>query len=102
MTERLTAGRCRRLALDGENLPRAAFADLATSAGLPYARAALLAAVDYAHRTGGCAAQGTAIHELVTQRRPTAEPAELSALLERLRLVHLAGTACQTVVAAFA
>ncbi|MEU5274527.1 hypothetical protein AB0G77_39795 [Streptomyces hygroscopicus] len=86
VSERLSACRCRRLALDGEDLTRAALVDLAASAGRPYARAVLLAAVDYAHRTGGCAAQGTAIHELVAQRRPAAEPAELSALLERLRL----------------
>jgi hypothetical protein len=88
--------------LDGRDVSRAGLTSVAASLGLPYAPALLLASVDYAHRTGRCAQQGAVLHELVSAARPEGEPAELSALLERLRLVHQAGTKCQAVVDAFA
>ncbi|MQY40923.1 hypothetical protein SRB17_89560 [Streptomyces sp. RB17] len=74
---------------------RAALTSLAASFGLPYARALLPASLDYAHRTGGCAQQRAVLHELVAAHPPADEPGELSALLQRLRLVHQAGTQCQ-------
>lgn len=93
---------CGRIELDGQDVSRAGLTSVAVSPGLPYARALLLASLDYAHRSGGCPQQVTVLHELVSAPRPDNEPAELSALLERLRLVHQAGTKCQAVVDAFA
>ncbi|MER7309927.1 hypothetical protein [Streptomyces griseoluteus] len=93
---------CGRIELDGQDMSRAGLTSVAVSFGLPYARALLLASLDYAHRTGRCAQQGTVLHELVSAACPDGEPAELSALLHRLRLVHQGGTECQAVVDAFA
>lgn len=78
---------CGRIELDGQDVSRAGLTSVAVSPGLPYARALLLASLDYAHRSGGCPQQVTVLHELVSAPRPDNEPAELSALLERLRLV---------------
>ncbi|MCT9004634.1 hypothetical protein [Streptomyces rhizosphaerihabitans] len=102
LLDRMAPCACGRIELDGRDVSRAGLTSVAASLGLPYARALLLASVDYAHRTGGCAQQGAVLHELVSAARPEGEPAELSALLERLRLVHQAGTKCQAVVDAFA
>ncbi|MFC8408589.1 hypothetical protein ACFUG9_34250 [Streptomyces griseoincarnatus] len=102
LISRMTPCACGRIELDGQDVSRAGLTAVAVSPGLPYARALLLASLDYAHRTGGCAGQAARIHELVDAPRPADEPEELTALLERLRLVHAAGTECKAVVDAFA
>lgn len=50
----------------------------------------MLAAIDYAHRTFGCAGLSALLHELTDKTRATFEPPALTALLDRIRAAHRA------------
>ncbi|MBC7271985.1 MAG: hypothetical protein H5T76_25300 [Streptomyces sp.] len=80
---------CGRLALDDDDLTRRALSTVA-AANMTACQALVLAAIDYAHRTFGCAGLSALIHELTEGERATFEPPALTALLNRVRAAHRA------------
>ncbi|MGW5098220.1 hypothetical protein ACWEQ1_34265 [Streptomyces nodosus] len=60
------------------------------AANMTACQALVLAAIDYAHRTFGCAGLSALIHELTEGHRATFEPPALTALLDRVQAAHRA------------
>ena len=100
LVRRVSPCTCGRLELDGANLDRASLARVSQE-NRPNARALLLAALDYAHRTYGCAGQAAVIHEISDHAPAEGEPAELTALHRSLMSIHAIGTPCKAVTSAF-
>ncbi|MFL4910683.1 hypothetical protein ACJ6WF_48240 [Streptomyces sp. MMS24-I2-30] len=80
---------CGRLCLDDNDLTRSALGTVAASS-MTACQGLVLAALDYAHRTLGCAGLSALIHELTESPRATFEPPALTALLDRVRAAHRA------------
>ncbi|MFH8573229.1 hypothetical protein [Streptomyces sp. NPDC017993] len=75
---------CGRLALD-DDLTRSALSGVATE-NMTACQGLVLAAIDYAHRTFGCAGLSALVHELAEGDRATFEPPPLTALMDRIRM----------------
>ncbi|WP_331739750.1 hypothetical protein OG590_38960 (plasmid) [Streptomyces goshikiensis] len=89
LVKRLGFCDCGRLALDDNGLTRSALSTIAAT-NVTACQGLVLAAVDYAHRTFGCAGLSALVHELTEGSRATFEPPALTALLDRVRAAHRA------------
>jgi hypothetical protein len=89
LVRRLEFCDCGRLVLDGDDLTRIGLTPLA-AADMTSTQGLMLAAIDYAHRTFGCAGLSVLIHEFTEGRRAPVEPPALTALLDRVRTAHQA------------
>lgn len=89
LVQRLGFCDCGRLSLDGDALTRSALSAIA-AASTTACQGLVLTAIDYAHRTFGCAGLSALVHELTEGRRATFEPPALTTLLDRVRAAHQA------------
>ncbi|MGY4967477.1 hypothetical protein [Streptomyces sp. 900105245] len=72
---------CGRLCLDDDDLTRSALCKVA-AVSMTACQGLVLAALDYAHRTLGCAGLSALVHELTEDPRATFETLALTALLD--------------------
>ncbi|KPC75410.1 hypothetical protein D8771_13745 [Streptomyces albus] len=82
LVQRLGFCDCGRLSLDGDALTRSALSAIA-AANTTACQGLVLTAIDYAHRTFGCAGLSALVHELTEGRRATFDCVSLSRASER-------------------